>query len=134
MSQNSAILTFLTYFTYSKIEQIPVGLWCSNIGQKYGYSGDHLYSTIVTFSKTEFIVPYRSDLFVSGTTHGPGNLMTVRVNKKVTIRFVLRHNSVVLIIYFSATAQYPQLASHLTPNWSLCSCQLSVVRYLWKML
>ena len=73
-----------------------------------------------------YYLPYRSDLFVSGTTHGPGNLMTLRVNKKVTIRFVLRHNGVVQIIYFSATAQYPHLASHLTPNWSLCSChQLS---------
>jgi hypothetical protein len=54
--------------------------------------------------------------------------MTLRVNKKVTNRFVLRHNGVVLIIYISAIfTQYPRLASHLTPNnWSLLfSCQLS---------
>ena len=63
---------------------------------------------------------------MSGTTHGPGNLMTLRVNKKVTNRFVLRHNGVVLIIYISAIfTQDPHLASHLTPIWSLCSCQLS---------
>ena len=34
VSQNSAISTLWPYFAY-RIEQI--GLWCSNIGQKYGY-------------------------------------------------------------------------------------------------
>ena len=83
------------------------------------------------FSTADTSLPYRSDLFVSGTTHGPGNLMTLRVNKKVTNRVVLRHNGVVLIIYISAIfTQYPHLASHLTPNnWSmyvfLSACQLS---------
>ena len=67
---------------------------------------------------------------MSGTTHGPGNLMTLRVNKKVINRLVLRHNGVVLIIYTGISAiftQYPDLASHLTPIVGV-SVFLSVVK------